>query len=135
LALASIRSAAGRLPGSGALTTVPPLIAPHHSTSMPALIGGGTGLPRPGAVSLAHTGLTDLDRLGKPNIIGMGARPDAMRLLIFVGPAHNHVAASRQVATSLGWPPSNVITESNFDSIASRSSRRAVARPCCTHRR
>jgi magnesium chelatase family protein len=57
LALASIRSAAGRLPGSGALTTVPPLIAPHHSTSMPALIGGGTGLPRPGAVSLAHGGV------------------------------------------------------------------------------
>jgi magnesium chelatase family protein len=61
LALASIRSAAGRLPGSGALTTVPPLIAPHHSTSMPALIGGGTGLPRPGAVSLAHRGVLFLD--------------------------------------------------------------------------
>jgi magnesium chelatase family protein len=54
LALASIRSAAGRLPDSGSLTTVPPLVAPHHSTSMAALIGGGSGLPRPGAVSLAH---------------------------------------------------------------------------------
>ena len=95
----------------------------------------GPGAARSGVVSLAHTGLTDLYRLGNPNIISMGARPDAMRLLIFVGPAHNHVAAARQVATSLGWPPSNVITESNFDSIASRSSRRAVARPCCTHRR
>jgi magnesium chelatase family protein len=61
LALASIRSAAGRLPGSGALTTVPPLVAPHHSTSMPALIGGGTGMPRPGAVSLAHRGVLFLD--------------------------------------------------------------------------
>ena len=58
LDLASIRSAAGRLPDAGVLTTVPPLIAPHHSTSMAALIGGGSGLPRPGAVSLAHPMVT-----------------------------------------------------------------------------
>src|SRR5689334_12246880 len=58
LDLASIRSAAGRLPDAGVLTTVPPLIAPHHSTSMAALIGGGSGLARPGAVSLAHAIVT-----------------------------------------------------------------------------
>ena len=61
LTLASIRSAAGRLPDAGVLTTVPPLIAPHHSTSMAALIGGGSGLARPGAVSLAHRGVLFLD--------------------------------------------------------------------------
>ncbi len=61
LALASIRSAAGRLPDSGVLTTVPPLVAPHHSTSMAALIGGGSGLPRPGAASMAHRGVLFLD--------------------------------------------------------------------------
>jgi len=61
LDLASIRSAAGRLPDAGVLTTVPPLIAPHHSTSMAALIGGGSGLARPGAVSLAHRGVLFLD--------------------------------------------------------------------------
>ena len=59
--LAAIRSAAGLLPDTGVLTTVPPLIAPHHSTSMAALIGGGSGLPRPGAVSLAHRGVLFLD--------------------------------------------------------------------------
>ncbi len=61
LALASIRSTAGRLPESGALSTVPPLVAPHHSTSMAAMIGGGSGMPRPGAVSLAHRGVLFLD--------------------------------------------------------------------------
>jgi magnesium chelatase family protein len=60
LALAAIRSVAGRLPREG-LTRVPPLVAPHHSTSMAALVGGGSGLARPGAVSLAHRGVLLVD--------------------------------------------------------------------------
>jgi magnesium chelatase family protein len=61
LALAAIRSVAGRLPATGALSTVPPIEAPHHSSSLAALVGGGSGLARPGAVSLAHRGLLFLD--------------------------------------------------------------------------
>lgn len=60
LALAAIRSVAGRLPAEG-LTRVPPLVAPHHSTSMAALVGGGSGLAKPGAVSLAHRGILFMD--------------------------------------------------------------------------
>lgn len=61
LALAAIRSVAGRLPESGPLTTLAPFVAPHHSTSMPALLGGGSGLARPGAVSMAHRGVLFMD--------------------------------------------------------------------------
>jgi magnesium chelatase family protein len=61
LTLAAIRSVAGQLPAAGPLSTVPPLEAPHHSSSMAALVGGGSGLARPGAVSLAHRGLLFLD--------------------------------------------------------------------------
>jgi magnesium chelatase family protein len=39
----------------------PPFVAPHPSLSIPALIGGGTGLARPGAVSRAHRGILLLD--------------------------------------------------------------------------
>lgn len=61
LALAAVRSVAGRLPVECALSTVPPLVAPHHSSSMAALIGGGSGIARPGAASLAHRGVLFLD--------------------------------------------------------------------------
>jgi magnesium chelatase family protein len=61
LALAAVRSVAGRLPAVGALSRVPPLVAPHHSSSMAALVGGGSGVARPGAVSLAHRGVLFLD--------------------------------------------------------------------------
>ena len=60
LALAAIRSVAGRLPVEG-LTRVPPFVAPHHSTSMAALVGGGSGIAKPGAVSLAHRGVLFMD--------------------------------------------------------------------------
>jgi magnesium chelatase family protein len=61
LALAAVRSVAGRLPEGAPLGTVPPFVAPHHSSSLAALLGGGSGIPRPGAVSLAHRGVLFLD--------------------------------------------------------------------------
>lgn len=59
-----IHSAAG-LPFSGGLVRRPPLRAPHHGASAVALIGGGSGLLRPGEISLAHGGVLFLDELGE----------------------------------------------------------------------
>ncbi len=39
----------------------PPFVAPHHGATMPAVIGGGSGRVRPGAVSKAHGGVLFLD--------------------------------------------------------------------------
>jgi magnesium chelatase family protein len=57
----SIHSVAGHLtPGTG-LLTIPPFCAPHHTASMAAIVGGGSGIIHPGAVSLAHKGILFLD--------------------------------------------------------------------------
>ncbi|SHG08843.1 YifB family Mg chelatase-like AAA ATPase [Streptoalloteichus hindustanus] len=61
LEVTAIHSVAGQLDSSAPLVTTAPFIAPHHSTSVAALVGGGGGLAKPGAVSRAHRGVLFLD--------------------------------------------------------------------------
>ncbi len=62
LEVVAVHSVGGILPADRAPTRVPPFRAPHHTISLPGLIGGGPG-PRPGEVSLAHRGVLFLDEL------------------------------------------------------------------------
>lgn len=60
LEVSALRSITGvGLPGG--LIRVPPFSAPHHTASVASLVGGGAGIARPGAVSLAHHGVLFLD--------------------------------------------------------------------------
>lgn len=61
LEVMAVHSVDGSLPASTPLMRVPPLVAPHHSISVAALIGGGSGVAGPGAVSKAHRGVLILD--------------------------------------------------------------------------
>jgi magnesium chelatase family protein len=61
LEVSMVASVAGEIEG-GALTNRRPFRAPHHSASMPALVGGGLRA-RPGEISLAHHGVLFLDEL------------------------------------------------------------------------
>ncbi|HEV2891287.1 MAG TPA: YifB family Mg chelatase-like AAA ATPase [Frankiaceae bacterium] len=61
LEVSAIHSVAGTLPADAPLITVPPFRAPHHTSTLPALVGGGSGIARPGEVSLAHRGVLFLD--------------------------------------------------------------------------
>jgi magnesium chelatase family protein len=57
----SIHSVGGHLAPEAGLMTVPPFCAPHHTSSMASIVGGGSGVIRPGAASLAHRGILFLD--------------------------------------------------------------------------
>ena len=62
LEVTRIHSVAGLLAPDRPLVSQPPFRAPHHSASMPSVVGGGSG-PRPGEASLAHRGVLLLDEL------------------------------------------------------------------------
>ncbi len=62
LEVACVWSAADRWRNPGSR---PPFRAPHHSASMAAVLGGGSGIPIPGELSLAHRGVLFLDELGE----------------------------------------------------------------------
>jgi magnesium chelatase family protein len=57
----AVHSIAGTLTADEPLIAAPPFVAPHHTTSVAALVGGGSGFARPGAVSKAHRGVLFLD--------------------------------------------------------------------------
>jgi magnesium chelatase family protein len=61
LEVSAIHSVAGALPGDRPLMTTAPFCAPHHTATKAAIVGGGSGIIRPGAVSLAHRGCLFLD--------------------------------------------------------------------------
>lgn len=75
LEVSMVHSLAGELLG-GKLAVQRPFRSPHHSASMPALVGGGSR-PRPGEVSLAHLGVLFLDELPEfqPNVLDALRQP------------------------------------------------------------
>ena len=84
LVASRVHSVAGLGIPNDSLLRVPPFRAPHHSASMTALIGGGSGRLRPGEISCAHGGVLFLDELGE---FAPGAL-DAMRQPLEDGSVH-----------------------------------------------
>jgi magnesium chelatase family protein len=61
LEVTAVHSVHGSLSSTSPLIKVPPFVAPHHSVSVAALVGGGSGLAAPGLISQAHRGVLLLD--------------------------------------------------------------------------
>lgn len=87
LEVTAVHSVAGLLPPGKPLIDIAPYCAPHHSATMQALVGGGQGIARPGAVSLSHRGVLFLDET--PEFSGRAL--DALRQPLEAG----HVVIAR----------------------------------------
>jgi len=66
LEVSAIYSVSGLLDAKHCLVTSRPFIAPHHTTTVSALAGGGN-IPKPGLFSLSHRGVLFLDELPEFN--------------------------------------------------------------------
>lgn len=66
LGVSSIYSIAGLLQKDNPFICARPFMAPHHSITIQALVGGGH-IPTPGTISLAHRGILFLDELTEYN--------------------------------------------------------------------
>lgn len=65
LEVSRVHSVAAQLRAEHGLPSRPPLRAPHHTASLVAMVGGGSGMVRPGEISLASGGVLFLDELGE----------------------------------------------------------------------
>ena len=81
LDVAQARAAAGRPPR---LSARPPFRSPHHSATPAAILGGGSGVPVPGELTLADRGVLFLDELAEfpPHLL------DSLRQPIEEGVVH-----------------------------------------------
>ncbi|MER6942558.1 YifB family Mg chelatase-like AAA ATPase [Nonomuraea sp. NPDC000554] len=61
LEVTAIHSVAGVLPPDCPMMSRPPFVSPHHTATAASIIGGGSTVVRPGAVSLAHRGVLFMD--------------------------------------------------------------------------
>jgi magnesium chelatase family protein len=57
----AVHSVAGAFDPGGGLLRRPPFEDPHHTATPASVVGGGSGVPRPGAASRAHRGVLFLD--------------------------------------------------------------------------
>ncbi len=63
--LTRIYSVCGELQKDGLVVSRRPMRCVHHTTSKQALVGGGSKIPRPGEITLAHLGVLFLDELAE----------------------------------------------------------------------
>jgi magnesium chelatase family protein len=73
LEVTAVHSVAGTLDAAAGLVRRPPFEDPHHTTTVAALVGGGSGLPRPGAASRAHRGVLFLDEAAEFSVRALEA--------------------------------------------------------------
>ena len=93
--LTRIYSAYGALDQDGCAVTRRPMRSVHHTASRQSIIGGGSRIPRPGEITLAHLGVLFLDEIAE----FPGSTIDAMRQ-----PIENGEIVVSRVGATLAFP-------------------------------
>lgn len=75
--VSKIHSVAGLLSRDDPRVIRPPYLAPHHNDTVASIVGGGSRVIRPGAISLAHLGVLFLDEAPefKPSVLDALRQP------------------------------------------------------------
>ncbi|MEI8165904.1 MAG: YifB family Mg chelatase-like AAA ATPase [Chloroflexales bacterium] len=94
LEVTKIYSVCGKLPKETPLVRRRPFCAPHHTTSLAGLVGGGAGRARPGMVSMAHRGVLFLDELPE-----FGAKLEVLRQ-----PLEDRIVTLSRATASVTYP-------------------------------
>ena len=94
LEITKIHSISGNLPANSTMINTRPFRAPHHTTSGPAMVGGGK-IPKPGEMSLAHFGVLFLDELPEFN---------KNTLEVLRGPLEDKIVNISRVNASISYP-------------------------------
>ncbi len=90
-----IYSVAGQLPNDTPLIRQRPFCAPHHTTSLAGLVGGGSRV-KPGMISLSHRGVLFLDELPE-----FGPKLEVLRQ-----PLEDRVVTLSRASGSVSYPAS-----------------------------
>jgi magnesium chelatase family protein len=132
LEVTAVHSVAGTLRPGQPLVRRPPYQAPHHSATMPAVVGGGSGLPRPGAASVAHRGVLFLDEAPEfaPRVLDALREPleSAEIVLMRAGGTARYPARFRLVLAANPCPCGLAYGKGDECTCASMAKRRYLAR-------
>ena len=137
LEVTAVHSVAGILPPGKPLVDTAPYCAPHHSATMPSLVGGGSGLPRPGAVSLAHRGVLFLDEAPEFSAQALDALRQPLESgHVVIARAAGVDAAARPVPAGPGGEPLPVrpARDARRRAATARRPRCGATRPGCPDR-
>jgi magnesium chelatase family protein len=95
LEVTKIYSVSGQLPADTPLIRQRPFCAPHHTTSLAGMVGGGSRI-KPGAITLAHRGVLFLDELPE-----FGSKLEVLRQ-----PLEDRVVTLSRASGSITFPSS-----------------------------
>jgi magnesium chelatase family protein len=96
LEVTKIYSVAGQLPKDIPLIRQRPFCAPHHTTSLAGLVGGGASRIKPGMITMAHRGVLFLDELPE-----FGPKLEVLRQ-----PVEDRVVTLSRASGSVTYPAS-----------------------------